>query len=224
MNTSTKLSTSVTIINGSPRVKQHSNTDKIIASFGKGLAETGATYDLYTLSNRKEWDAAREAFISSEKIIIALPLYVESAPSLLLEFLETLPTQREKTAELSFILQSGFAEGCQLRCGEQFLQSLPAQLGCSFGGCLLHGDNFGIRILEGKKRERILKPYIAMGHSYGQHGNFLTPEAKKFVGPEKFSWFVRAIIKTVFWFSSKKMFEKTVKEWGGTQPLDYQPY
>ncbi len=214
----------VTIINGSPRVKQYSNTDKIIASFGKGLAETGATYDLYTLSSRKEWDAAREAFISSENIIIALPLYVESAPSLLLEFLETLPTQREKPANISFILQSGFAEGCQLRCGEQFLKSLPEQLGCSFGGCLLHGDNFGIRILEGKQRERILKPYIAMGRSFGKHGNFLTPEAKKFVGPEKFSWFVRAIIKTVFWFSSKKIFEKTVKEWGGTQPLDYQPY
>jgi len=214
----------VTIINGSPRVKKFSNTDKIIESFGKGLAETGSTYDLYTLSNRKEWDAAREAFSCSEKIIIALPLYVESAPSLLLEFLETLPTQREKPAELSFILQSGFAEGCQLRCGEQFLQSLPAQLGCTFGGCLLHGDNFGIRILEGKQRDRILNPYIAMGRSFGKHGNFLTEEAKKFAGPETFSWFVRLIIKTVFWFSSKKMFEKTVKEWGGTLPLDAQPY
>jgi len=214
----------ITIINGSPRVKKFSNTDKIIASFGKGLVETGATYDLYTISNRKEWDNARDAFMNSEKTIIALPLYVESAPSLLLEFLETLPTERQRSAELSFILQSGFAEGCQLRCGEQFLQSLPAQLGCTFGGCLLHGDNFGIRLLEGKQRERILNPYIAMGRSYGQHGNFLTPEAKKFVGPETFSWFVRLIIKTVFWFSSKKMFEKTVKEWGGTQPLDYQPY
>jgi len=214
----------VTIINGSPRVKQYSNTDKIIESFGRGLAETGSTYDLYTLSSRKEWNAAREAFMSSDNIIIALPLYVESAPSMLLEFLETLPTQREKPAQLAFILQSGFAEGCQLRCGERFLQSLPAQLGCTFGGCLLHGDNFGIRILEGKQRDRILKPYIAMGCSYGQHGNFLTPEAKKFVGPETFSWFVRLIIKTVFWFSSKKMFEKTVKEWGGNQPLDYQPY
>lgn len=214
----------VTIINGSPRVKQFSNTDKIIESFGKGLADTGATYDLYTLSSRKEWEAAREAFMSSDKIIIALPLYVESAPGLLLEFLETLPTKREKPAELSFILQSGFAEGCQLRCGEQFLASLPEQLGCSFGGCLLRGDNFGIRLLEGKQRDRILNPYIAMGRSYGEHGNFLTKEAKKFVGPEKFSWFVKLIIKVVFWTSSKKMFEKTVKEWGGTLPLEAQPY
>ena len=100
----------VVIINGSPRVKQHSNTDKIIHSFAQGLEETGCTYELYTLSNRREWDAAREAFINNDRIIIALPLFVESAPSLMLEWLETLPTERQHPAELSFILQSGFAE------------------------------------------------------------------------------------------------------------------
>jgi len=214
----------VTIINGSPRVKKFSNTDKIIQSFGKGLEEIGGTYTLYTISNRGEWDAAREAFMTSDRIIIALPLYVESAPGLLLEFLETLPTERKRPAELSFILQSGFAEGCQLRCGEQFLKSLPEQLGCKFGGCLLHGDNFGIRIMEGKARDRVLNPYIAMGRSYGKNGNFFTPEAEKFIGPEKFSWFVRTMIKLVFWAYSKKLFDKTCKEWGCAKPLDYQPY
>lgn len=214
----------VTIINGSPRVRQHSNTDKIIASFGEGLEEAGSTYDLYTISNRKEWDDARNAFISSDKIIIALPLYAETAPSLLLEFLETLPTERERPAELSFILQSGFAEGCQLRCGEQFLKSLPAQLGCNYGGCLLKGDNFGIRIMKGKERERILKPYIKMGRSFGTNGNFLTPEAIRFVGHETFPWLVRKMIQLAFWAFAKKIYEKTLKEWGGTRPLDDKPY
>lgn len=214
----------VTIINGSPRVKKNSNTDKIIESFGKGLAETGSSYELYSISARSEWEAAREAFIKSDNIIIALPLYVESAPSLLLEFLETLPTKREKPAQLSFILQSGFAEGCQLRCGEQFLMSLPEQLGCTSGGCLLRGDNFGIRITEGKARDRVLTPYIAMGRSFGQKGSFLTPEARKFTGPETFSWFVRNIIKFVFWAYSKKIFDKTASDWGCTRPLNDQPY
>ena len=86
----------VVIINGSPRVKQHSNTDKIIHSFAQGLEETGCTYELYTLSNRREWDAAREAFINNDRIIIAQPLFVESAPSMLLEWLETLPTERQR--------------------------------------------------------------------------------------------------------------------------------
>ena len=79
----------VVIINGSPRVQKFSNTDKIIQSFGNGLEKKGATYELYSLSNRKEWDAAREAFASHDQTIIALPLYVECVPSRLLEFLET---------------------------------------------------------------------------------------------------------------------------------------
>ena len=54
------------IINGSPRVAKFSNTDKIIHSFVKGLEETGITWELHNLSNRKEWDAAREAFLTHE--------------------------------------------------------------------------------------------------------------------------------------------------------------
>ena len=51
------------IINGSPRMAKFSNTDKIIHSFVKGLEETGITWELHNLSNRKEWDVAREAFL-----------------------------------------------------------------------------------------------------------------------------------------------------------------
>ena len=65
------------IINGSPRVAKFSNTDKIIHSFVKGLEEAGITWELRNLSSRKEWETAREAFLSHERILIAFPLYVE---------------------------------------------------------------------------------------------------------------------------------------------------
>lgn len=214
----------VVIINGSPRAKQFSNTDKIIQSFVKGLEEVGGIYDLYNLSCRAEWDRAREAFINSDKILFALPLYVESAPGLMLEFLETLPTRRQRPAELSFLLQSGFAEACQLRCGEQFLRSLPAQLGCNYGGCLLHGDNFGIRITKGRERDRILKPYTAMGRSFGLKGDFLTPEAIRFAGPERFPWILQKFILVLHRVFGNKIFLNAAKEWGCVKPLNDRPY
>ncbi len=214
----------IVIMNGSPRTKQFSNTDKIIQWFAKGLDEKGATYEVYTLSNRREWDSAREAFAQNDNIIIALPLYVESAPSFLLEFLESLPTTRQKPARMSFILQGGFAEGCQLRCGEQFLKSLPAQLGCDYAGCLVRGNNFGIRITKGKGQEKILKPYLAMGRSFALNGNFMTPEASKFTGPETFPWVVRTFITLAFKLFGKKNYGKVAKEWGCKQPLDKKVY
>ena len=54
----------VVIINGSPRTKKFSNTDKIIQSFAKGLQSEGSTCEVYSLSNRSEWEAAWEAFMT----------------------------------------------------------------------------------------------------------------------------------------------------------------
>lgn len=163
----------VVIINGSPRVQKYSNTEKIIASFAKGLSEKGVSFETYAVSDRKSWENIQKAYIENEEILIALPLYVECIPGLLLEFLETLPKKDEHT-RLSFLLQSGFSEGCQLRCGEGFLKELPGYLGVRYGGCLVKGDNFGIRFLNQEKQERITKPYQAMGELFARGGGMVS--------------------------------------------------
>ena len=211
------------ISNGSPRVRKYSNTDKIIEKFTAGMCENGSTFELYSISNRQEWAKAGEAFQTNDNIIIALPLYVECIPGLLMEFLETL-TPRDGNAKLAFILQSGFAEGIQLRCGEEYLQKLAGLLGCVYGGTLVRGDNFSIRLFEGKERERITEPYRKMGRIFGRDGNFFSEECRKFTGPEVFPPHMRMILSLVFRTVGRKMFDKKAAEWGCTQPLDAKPY
>ena len=218
----------VLIFNGSPRVKKNSNTNKIIDAFGEGLRQAGTCYDVYSLSNRSEWDATREAFMTSDNIIIAVPLFVECLPSLLLEFLNTFPTERKQPAQLSFILHGGFDEGHQLRLGEKFLQSLPAQLGCSCGGVLVKGGSFLLRNRENsyikKMTDKMLASYMTMGLSFAQNGNFMTPEAQKFTGPEKNPWIGLLLFNLIFKRIVKKNFERIAQEWGCTEPLDSKPY
>lgn len=218
----------VLIFNGSPRVKKNSNTNKIIDAFGEGLRQAGTCYDVYSLSNRSEWDATREAFMTSDNIIIAVPLFVECLPSLLLEFLNTFPTERKQPAQLSFILHGGFDEGHQLRLGEKFLQSLPAQLGCSCGGVLVKGGSFLLRNRENsyikKMTDKMLASYTTMGLSFAQNGNFMTPEAQKFTGPEKNPWIGLLLFNLIFKRIVKKNFERIAQEWGCTEPLDSKPY
>lgn len=209
----------VVIINGSPRVQKYSNTEKIIASFSRGLSEKGVSFETYAVSNRKSWEMIREAYIENEEILIALPLYVECVPGLLLEFLETLPKKDART-RISFLLQSGFAEGCQLRCGEEFLTKLPGYLGARYGGCLVKGDNFGIRLLEEKKQEQATKPYQAMGQLFAEGDGFLREEAEKFTGPETFPLPMRLLMQFVFKTFARKMFQKAAASWGCTEPLD----
>ena len=202
----------VLILNGSPRVKKNSNTNKIIDAFGEGLRQAGTCYDVYSLSNRSEWDAAREAVMTSDNIIIAMPLFVECLPSLLLEFLNTFPTERKQPAQISFILHGGFDEGHQLRLGEKFLQSLPAQLGCSCGGVLVKGGSFLLRNRENsyikKMTDKMLASYTTMGLSFAQNGNFMTPEAQKFTGPEKNPWIGLLLFNLIFKRIVKKNFER----------------
>ena len=212
------------IINGSPRVATFSNTDKIIRSFVKGLEKAGITWELHSLSNRKEWDAAREAFLNHEYILLAFPLYVECIPGLMLEFLETLPTERKQPGQLCFLLHGGMDEGNEFRFCERILQRLPAQLGCGYGGTLIRGGSFGIRTREDAVKAKIVAPYEQMGSMFAQSGNFLTPEAKKFTGPEQYPWWVRKMVSLLFLKKVNKGFEDFAKSWGCTRPLDDKPY
>lgn len=223
-----KAAEHVVIINGSPRIKKKSNTNKIVQAFAEGLEKAGITHKLYSLSNHAEWDEAREAFMTNDNIIIAVPLFVECLPSLLLEFLSTLPTERKQPAKLSFILHGGFDEGHQLRLGEKFLQSLPAQLGCSCGGVLVKGGSFMLRDRENsyikKMTDKMLASYTAMGLSFARNGSFSTPEAKKFTGFEKNPKIGVLLFNLIFKRIVKKNFERIAQEWGCTEPLDRKPY
>ncbi len=213
----------VLIINGSPRIKKYSNTDKIIESFAKGFTENGNTYEQYEISDRTQWEAIEKSFSENRKVLIALPLYVENIPGLLLEFLETLTPKNDGT-EISFLLQGGFSEGCQLRCGEAYLKILSEKLGCVYAGTLVKGDNFGIRFFEEKERERITAPYREMGREFGRTGSFDSEECRAFTGPERFSAPVRLILGLVMKTFAKKAFVKSAESLGCSRPLDYRPY
>ena len=212
------------IINGSPRVAKFSNTEKIIHSFAKGLEEAGVTWELHHLSNRNEWDAARKAYLDNERTLIAFPLYVECVPSLMLEFLATLPVGRQQLGELSFLLHGGMDEGNEYRLCERFLKTLPAQLGCSYGGTLIHGGSFRIRTAKADESAKMVAPYVEMGRLFAQQGNFLTQKAKKFTGPEQYPWLVRKMVSLMFLKKVNGEFEQFAKDWGCIRPLDDKPY
>lgn len=213
----------VMIINGSPRVKKYSNTDKILAKFTAGFTAQGNTFEQYEVSDRKQWDSIREAWDKNDNILIAIPLYVENLPGLLLKFLATV-TPKDGTAKIAYILQGGFAEGSQLRCGEEYLVMLSKRLGCEYKGTLVKGDNFSIRFFEGEQQDKVTGPYRKMGEVYGRNGDFFDDECKKFTGPEVFPAHIRLMVGIIFKTFAKNAFKKMAKEWGCDKPLDYRPY
>lgn len=213
----------VVIINGSPRIRKQSNTEKIIDAFASGLGDAGASCERYAVSDRSSWDTIREAYEKNTEIIFALPLFVECVPGLLLEFLETLPVKNKDT-RISFILQGGFAEASQLKCGEEFLRTLPDYLGTSYGGTLIKGDNFGIRVAGKEDVEKLTSPYRKIGTAFVMENGFLPDTVKKFAGPEFFSFYTRVILQIMFMTIAKKRYSEVAKQWGCKVPIDYKPW
>ena len=213
----------VLIINGSPRVKKYSNTNYILVRFTEGLRENGASFEQYEISDRGSWDQIRQAFDRNTVILIALPLYVECIPGLLMEFLETLTPKRDGS-KMAFLLQGGFMEGVQLRCGEAYLKILAGKLGCAYMGTLVKGDNFMIRFFEGEWREKVTDPYADMGREYAVNGDFNSKACKKFTGHEKFPLPVRIYVGHILKTQAAKGFEQIAAAFECDKPLDFKPY
>ena len=175
------------IISGAARPHPKSNTAKIITAFVQGYEECGNTTEVYYLSDRRQWAAAEKAFQENTNILIALPLYVENIPGILLEFLSGLQPKKMPGTHLAFLLQGGFPEASQSRCCEAFLETLPKQLGCEYAGTLIKGDMFGVGLVDEKNREKMLSPFRSIGQTFARSGRFEKSVADAFAAPEYMS-------------------------------------
>lgn len=212
------------IISCTPRTRSLSNTDKILDKFKNGFELDGNTAKILYLSKRNEWDNIRTKFYENYNILLALPLYIECIPGIMLEFLETLkPKSDNKITKISFLLQGGFAEASQLRCCEKYLENLPKYLNCRYNGTLLKGDMFAVSLLDEKSRNKLIDPFIYMGTYFAKTGYFDKKEVDNFAKSEYFSK------KLIFFYTLVRPIQKVfislfAKNMGCKTSLKYQPY
>ena len=212
------------IISGAARPWGKSNTAKIIDAFRKGFEERGNTTEVWYLSDRKQWPDAAAAFAAHDNILIALPLYVENIPGILLEFLSGLRPKTVPGTRLAFLLQGGFPEASQSRCCEAYLETLPALLGCEYAGTLIKGDLFGLSLTDEKSRAKLLAPFTEMGRYYAKTGYFDKSVVDKFAAPEYMPQGQIRMYNLVFKHISRFFMGGIVKKLGCKEKLDAQPY
>ena len=212
------------IINASPRIEEKSNTARIIRTFLRGFEKSGNTSEVWHLSDKKQWTEAKSAYEENSNILFAIPLYVENVPGIMLEFLETLEPKKESGTKMSFILQGGFAEGCQLRCGEAYLEMLPSYFNCEYNGTLIKGDNFGPAWMPEEMADKMVAHYEKMGESFAKKNCFDREEVTEFAAPEYFSEKDIKSHKRIGRWMQKAMFYYIAKKNGCKKPLDDRPY
>lgn len=211
------------IISCTPRIKEKSNTDKILDEFKKGYESNGNTTETLYLSKRNEWETIRNKFYENDNILFALPLYVECIPGIMMEFLETLEPKQNTNTKIGFLLQGGFAEASQLRCCEKYLETLPSLLGCEYNGTLLKGDMFAVSFVDGEIRKQMVAPFYKMGQYYAQNNYFNKEVVNDFAKPEYFSKKV-IFINNMLSPLKKLFFKLFAKKLGCKKSLTYKPY
>ncbi len=177
------------IISCSPQNKDKS-TSALLASMIKGgiTHNSDDTAEILYINNKSIWQECRNSFYKNRNIIFCIPLYVEGIPGLLMEFLETLHRKELEGTKLSFVIQGGFEEACQLRTAEHFLQSLPPYLNCEYCGTLLKGGLFGMATMRSQKyREKMQCKFIQIMKEYKKSNSFDNMISKKFCGVEFYS-------------------------------------
>lgn len=211
------------IVSCTPRIKEKSNTDKILEEFKKGYESCGNTTETFYLSKRNEWEMIRTKFYENDNILFALPLYVECIPGIMAEFLETLKPKQDSNTKIGFLLQGGFAEASQLRCCESYLETLPAFLGCEYNGTLLKGNMFAVSFIGSKMRKQLTEPFYHMGKYYAQNNYFRKEVVNDFAKPEYFSK-KEIFFSNVFSPLNKLFFNVFAKKLGCKGSLNDRPY
>ncbi len=81
------------------------------------------------------------------------------------------------------------------------------------------------RLFKERQVESMTKGHINMGRMFARNGNFMTPEATKFTGVERYPWLVRQMLTGILLkFIVNPKFDKFAKEWGCVTPLDVKVY
>lgn len=189
------------LYNGSPRGK-NGNTAILLEQFTTGyMAAKDNTCELMYLAQVKDHRAFAEKFRNVQAAIIAFPLYGDSMPAIVKDFIETLGatllTGKARKAStlpaLGFIVQSGFPEAIQSRYVEKYCEKLARRLGTKYIGTVVRGGVEGIQVKPLFLNRRLFVAFRNLGRHFGVTKEFHPIIIKKLAGKEKMSAFGRVM-------------------------------
>jgi len=187
------------VLNGSPRGKR-SNTDLLLAAFLSGF-EGGAGHEhrLFHLVSCSERREALEAFSSADAVLMAFPLYVDSMPAPVAEFVEGLAPRcgQPNNPGLMFLVQSGFPEACHSRPVERWAERLSRRLGSPYLGTVVKGGVEGIKGRPPWMSRPLLEGLRALGRGFGEKGSLDPGLVARLAGPERLGFAGRVLFTTV---------------------------
>lgn len=219
----------LTVYNGSPR-GVHSNTKVLLSSFLAGFAGTpGNSFEIAYLISRTRSDEHVRLFGEAECVLIAFPLYHDSMPAPVKDFIEDLAAfcGRANNPPLAFIVQSGFVESVHSEAVERYLARLSVRLGCEYKGTVIRGAGEAVRIVSSQRGfvgklivkfsgltniagvghcldiKKLRRSFYDLGTTFGRTGMLDQKIVAALARPRTISrlsfWFANTVTNTLYW-------------------------
>lgn len=190
----------LSVFNGSPRGKK-SNTHILLEKVLEGFTTIiDPEMRIIYLSNPAERENAHQVFADSDLIIFGFPLYTDSMPGLVKEFIETLDpyVNHNNNPKMAFLVQSGFPESLHSRYVEKYLEKLARRLNATYAGTIIKGGCEGVRLMSEKFNQKLFNGLYEMGVDLARDGAFDPEKLKVLSKPERFPKIMVPVLKLAF--------------------------
>jgi hypothetical protein len=134
---------------------------------------------IFYLANLSKMEEHVKAFEDAENVIIIFPLYCDSMPGLVKEFIERISLiENAQDKRVGFIVQSGFPEAIHSTFIERYLQKLAARQKWDYLGTVIKGGVEGIQIMPPLMTKKLFDNFNDLGKHFGTTNSF-DPEILK---------------------------------------------
>ena len=186
----------LTIYNGSPRGRR-GNTNILLEKFIEGYTNDNNTYSINHLIKSDKMREFVGKFQNTENVILAFPLYTDSMPGIVMEFIEALQNVKiySENPKIGYIIHCGFPESHHLRPIEKYLEKLTKRLGFHYLGTIVKAGSEGIRVSPPKLNKKLFNNFIALGKHFSEASEFDNNIITRIAPKDNFPKFIIPILK-----------------------------
>jgi hypothetical protein len=147
--------------------------------------------------------AAADAFLAADEVVVALPLYTDQAPGVVMRLFDLLGAAaaggpaagRLAGKRVGFIIHCGFPEACQLDGLRDYLARLSDRLGFAGLGVAVKAGSEGFRMTGEPILRKIRADFVALGAAAGSGGVFPPEVLARLEGLRRFGFVGRVLLR-----------------------------
>ena len=180
---------SLLLLNASPRGKT-SNSLRMLTQIAEGWkAAGGAEPTVLHLARRADFQHAVAEFGSADTVLLGTPLYTDSMPGLVLEFIEALEPRvgRDDNPRLAFLVQSGLSEATHSRGLERYFAKLSVRFGSTYAGTIVRGGSEALQQMPDQMLKGLFSKLQTLGGQLWADGRFAEDTLSQVAGMERYS-------------------------------------